>query len=98
MKQPTTSHRKVNSRQKDYLVDFMQQNYNLLYGKFKNDHGDETKNRVWSRLTEEINKLGPPHKDNAKWKKVSIIFLLSLLPAELAFIFACLLTINLLGF
>lgn len=49
----------------------MEKEYGILYGKFKNDHGDETKNKVWTNLSLELNKLGPPQKDSAKWKKVS---------------------------
>lgn len=62
--------KKINSRQKEYLLDFMECNYKLLYGKFHNDHGDETKNRIWCSLSAELNRLGPPQKDATKWKKV----------------------------
>lgn len=48
----------------------MESKYKLLYGKFYNDHGDETKNRIWCSLSDELNRLGPPQKDATKWKKV----------------------------
>lgn len=63
--------KRVNSRQKEFLIDFMEKEYGMLYGKFKNDHGDETKSKVWTNLSLELNKLGPPQKDALKWKKVS---------------------------
>lgn len=63
--------KRVNSRQKEFLLDSMEKEYGILYGKFKNDHGDETKNKVWANLSLELNKLGPPQKDASKWKKVS---------------------------
>lgn len=60
--------KKLNTEQKNTLVDFMQVNYVLLFGKFGNSDGKVLKEKKWQEIVDELNKLGP-QKDVDKWKK-----------------------------
>lgn len=73
-KNMSESVKKVNSRQKEALVDFMTVNYTYLFGKFGSSEGKASKGDKWKDLVENLNDLGPPKKDIEKWKKVSFIF------------------------
>lgn len=63
--------KKVSMKQKVALVDFMAVNYNFLFGKFGTAEGKTSKDERWKSIVDELNRLGPPHKDVDKWRKVS---------------------------
>lgn len=62
---------RINSAQKEIMVDFMSTNYASLYGKFSKDNGKDLKNMLWMRLMERLNEAGPPKKSSDLWKRVS---------------------------
>lgn len=64
--------KKVNIRQKEALVGLIEENQVFLFGKFNNSAGKGSKDAKWIEIVAELNKLGPPTKDVASWKKVSI--------------------------
>lgn len=70
MAKPTTPQKKVNSLQKEYLIDFMEKNYEVLFGTFTNNDWANVKKKKWSLLGDEFNKVGPP-RDVAEWRNVS---------------------------
>lgn len=63
---------KVNIKQKQALVDFMEVNYKFLFGKFGSSDGKSSKEEKWKEIADELNRLGPPQKDIEKWKKVKL--------------------------
>lgn len=65
---------KINSKQKELLVDFMATNYISLFGKFSKNNGKELKNILWKRLADKLNAAGPPQKGVDLWKRVSKLF------------------------
>lgn len=69
MSEKNSENKKVTQQQKVYIVDFMQENYSFLMGKFSSMDGRMKKNLKWHEFGEMLNKLGPPVKDIAKWKK-----------------------------
>lgn len=69
MSDKNSENKKVTQQQKAAIVDFMQQNYSFLMGKFTNLEGRNRKNQKWEEFGDTLNQLGPPTKDLAKWKK-----------------------------
>lgn len=69
MSEKNSENKKVTQQQKAAIVDFMQQNYSFLMGKFTNLEGRNRKNQKWEEFSDTLNQLGPPIKDLAKWKK-----------------------------
>lgn len=69
MSEKSSENRKVTLQQKQAIVDFMQENYSFLMGKFSGMEGRMKKNLKWKEFGDVLNKLGPPMKDLAKWKK-----------------------------
>lgn len=63
------SNTKINSHQKITMVDFMQTNYQMLFGKFVGSKGKISKESKWIELGEILNALGPPEKNTEKWKR-----------------------------
>lgn len=72
METTTTPTKRINEKQKEYLVEFMDKNYTFLFGKFSSSCGKTAKDEKWLFLCDELNKLGPPLKETALWKKVRI--------------------------
>lgn len=62
--------KRVNHKQKEFLIDFMGSNYDFLFGKFANSHGKESKEKIWIELCTQLNEFGPPKKGVSEWKKV----------------------------
>lgn len=62
--------KKINEKQKEILVEFMNSNYAFLFGKFANSCGKKSKDDKWNDLTTKLNEMGPPSKDTTLWKKV----------------------------
>lgn len=69
--------KKITSNQKQCLVDFMEENYILLFGKFSGAKGKEIKTAKWNEITTKLNALGPPKRSAEKWKKVCITVCIS---------------------
>lgn len=67
-----TPTKRINEKQKEYLVEFMDSNHEFLFGKFSSNCGKAAKDEKWTFLCDELNKLGPPQKETAVWKKVRI--------------------------
>lgn len=65
---------KVNSKQIEAMVDFMEINYRKLFGKFGNFQGRKEKSQLWNELAIALNALGP-RKEATKWKDVRCLFL-----------------------
>lgn len=65
-----TPTKRINEKQKEFLVDFMEKNYKFLFGKFATGSGKGSKDEKWVSLSSELNALGPPNKDVSGWKKV----------------------------
>lgn len=53
--------------QKEALINFMQFNYANLYGKHPSQKGPETKIKIWKKLADILNGLGPPVKSFKVW-------------------------------
>lgn len=56
--------------QKELMVDYMQQNYKFLFGKFASSQGKHNKDVKWNQLCVSLNAAGPPTKTMEKWKSV----------------------------
>ncbi|XP_055306870.1 uncharacterized protein LOC129571132 [Sitodiplosis mosellana] len=65
----SSENKKITMQQKVAMVDFMQENYSFLMGQFSSMEGRMKKNLKWKEFADVLNKLGPPTKDLAKWKK-----------------------------
>lgn len=64
---------RVKETQKEFIIQFMENNSNILFGKFSNSSGKHKKDELWNELSDEMNKLGPPTKSVKNWKNVIII-------------------------
>lgn len=69
MSEKNSDNKKVTNQQKQAIVDFMQENYAVLMGKFTGMEGRLKKNQKWKEFGDVLNKLGPPTKELDKWKK-----------------------------
>lgn len=61
---------RVNEAQKKLLIDFMDKNASILFGKFSSGSGKHRKESLWNELAKSLNELGPPAKNVANWKNV----------------------------
>lgn len=61
---------KITIDQKQLLVEFIEENFKFLCGKFSSSQGKNAKEKKWQEITVELNKIGPPTKEIEKWKKV----------------------------
>lgn len=66
----STPKKKLNLKQKEFILDFCETNRNALFGKFMSDHGKKTKDDCWTNLTVELNKMGVQKSVDA-WKMVN---------------------------
>lgn len=62
---------KITIKQKEVLVNYMEDNYRFLYGKFANNQGKKFKDDKWNELNILLNDAGPPKKNVEKWKRVN---------------------------
>lgn len=69
MSEKNSENKKVTLQQKQAIVDFMQENFGFLMGKFPSADGRLKKSLKWQEFGDVLNKLGPPTKEVAKWKK-----------------------------
>lgn len=64
---------KINNEQREKLLNFMEENYTLFYGK-NASMNLPIKKKKWEILSNDLNELGPPKKDVDKWEKVSLCY------------------------
>lgn len=69
MSEKNSENKKVTPQQKQAIVDFMQENYTFLVGKFSGMEGRLKKSLKWQEFGDVLNKIRPPTKNVAKWKK-----------------------------
>lgn len=68
----------IQLKQKEMMINFMEDNYQLLFGKFSNESGRSNKDEKWKLLCVLLNDAGPPTKSIDKWKRVNIFFVIFL--------------------
>lgn len=56
--------------QKIAIIDFMGENYAILFGKHQSIRGPNLKQNKWIELAQICNELGPPIKDIKGWQRV----------------------------
>lgn len=61
--------KKVTKKQKQAMVDFMQQNYMSVMGKFGSLEGKMNKEDKWKEMMNLLNGMVGPTKDILKWKR-----------------------------
>lgn len=61
---------RVNQFQKKHIIDFMDKNEKILFGRFSSVSGKNKKEKLWIELVKELNHLGPPNKTAIMWKNV----------------------------
>lgn len=69
--------RRLTNDLKRLFVELLGGEYDLLFGRFKNEAGNETKQKAWERVVTEMNRhMGDAYgKTVAQWMKVSPFFL-----------------------
>lgn len=66
-----TNINKTNSKQKEYMAQFMVEHSNLAKNIIPNcSQGKAKSKRLWEQLTVTLNSYGPPIKDSKSWRKV----------------------------
>lgn len=61
---------RVSDFQKSQLIDFIEENYEYLFGKHPSMMGAHSKQAKWAEITAILNGLGPAIRTAAQWKKV----------------------------
>lgn len=63
---------RVNQFQKKHIIEFMDKNEKILFGRFSSVSGKNKKEKLWIELVTQLNNLGPPNKNATTWKNVNI--------------------------
>lgn len=71
--------RKITDHQKDGLLDLIQANHRIIFGKFQGDMGNKIRAKKWAEIVEKMDAFGHPKKDLEQWKRVqceNILFIM----------------------